>query len=84
MTGYLAMVSPGETDGTVIRWYLKTTEKRRDLIASASRRHVQFHRDDLPIPAAVRDAAQAAHRELSLNPNADVRHYATPQAEVTP
>ncbi|HEX3781726.1 MAG TPA: hypothetical protein VHX38_18845 [Pseudonocardiaceae bacterium] len=81
-TGILAFESRGESDGTVIRWYVETAPTRRNLIASASRRHVRFHRDD--IPARVRDAAHGAHRELAGNPNADIRHYLTPAAEVTP
>jgi hypothetical protein len=83
VNGVLVSGSPGETDGTVIRWYLKTTPNSRDLIASASRRHVRFHREDLPLPASVVDAARAAHRELHANPQADIRHYLTPRSEVT-
>jgi hypothetical protein len=29
------------------------------------------------VPPHVRDAAQAVHRALSQNPNADIRHYVT-------
>ena len=82
-TGVLALESRGESDGTVIRWYHATTSTRHDrvLIASASRSHVRFYRDELP--PRVFDNAHAAHRELHANPNADIRHYLTPQTEVT-
>jgi hypothetical protein len=76
MTGILAFESRGETDGTVIRWYIETTPTDRHLIASASRRHVRFHRDD--VPARVRGGRRARHRELLTNSNADIRHYLTP------
>jgi hypothetical protein len=77
----LTFESRGETDGTVIRWYLKTTPNERERIATASRWHVRFDRDD--IPARVFDNAHAAHRELHANPDADIRHYLTLAAEVT-
>lgn len=80
MNGVIAMESRGESDGTVIRWYLKTTPKDRVLIASASRNHVRFHRDELPW--GVFDNAHGAHRELHANPQADIHHYLT-QPEVT-
>ena len=71
----VSAITPTVMDGTVVRWY--ADEAGRTEIASASRNAVIFHIDG--VPAEVRDAAQAAHLELSRNRDADVRHYATHQ-----
>lgn len=72
----VSVITPTVQDGTVVRWYASLdAAEHHDEMASASRNAVEFYRDE--IPARVRDAAQAAHRELSGNPGADVRHYAT-------
>lgn len=60
--------------GQRVRWFAADGNHREQL-ATTSRDRVEFHRDD--IPAAVFDAAHAAHRELRRDRNADLRHYAT-------
>lgn len=80
MTDTIVTITPTIMDGTVLRWYPSLAAAEDDrAIASASRNKVEFYTDD--VPPRIRDAAQAAHRELSANRNADVRHYATHQHE---
>lgn len=72
----IVIATPTIMDGTTIRWYTdEATVERHDPVASASRNKVEFYQDD--VPAHVRDAAQAAGRELAKDRDADVRHYAT-------
>ena len=76
MSDHVCLVTPTVQDGTVVRWYASVdAAEHHDMIASASRSKVEFYREQ--VPARVRDAAQAAHRELSGNHNAGMRHYAT-------
>lgn len=82
MTDTVVTITPTIMDGTVLRWYPSLASAERDprfAIASASRNAVEFYTDN--VHPRIRDAAQAAHRELSANRNADVRHYATHQHE---
>lgn len=83
----ICTLTPTVQDGQVLRWYADETGQRE--IASASRNRVTYSVDAelregdasaaiaAEVPVDVRDAAQAAHRELSRNRDADVRHYAT-------
>lgn len=68
----VSVVTQTVLDGTVVRWYDGSEGVE---LASASRNGVLFHCDD--VPDRVRDNALGAHKELSRNRNADVRHYAT-------
>lgn len=73
---YVCVATPTVMDGTVVRWYADlAAHEQGNVIASASRNRVEFHRDE--VHPRIRDAVQAAHRELSGNRHADVRHYTT-------
>lgn len=83
LSDWVVTATPTIMDGTVVRWYASLdAAEHGDELASASRNRVEYLRDDLP--ARLRDAVEAAHRELSGNRNADIRHYLTPAPEVTP
>lgn len=73
----IAALTPTLMDGTVVRWYADPAGTIQ--LASASRNKVEYYADE--VPTDVRDAAQAAHRELARNRDADVRHYATHRRE---
>ena len=72
---YVCVATPTIMDGTVVRWYadLDGYECGAEL-ASASRNRVICEDGVHP---RIRDAAEAAHRELARNRAADVRHYTT-------
>lgn len=70
----ISAIYPTIMDGTVVRWFADPEGETQ--LASASRNAVVYA-TGLEVPADVKDAAQAAHRELARNRNADVRHYAT-------
>lgn len=73
---YVSIAFPTIMDGTVIRWYANLdAAEHGDPVASASRNRVEVYRDD--VHPRIRDAAEAAHRELAANRHADVRHYTT-------
>lgn len=70
----IVTVTPTVQDGTVVRWYSAKGDIPLAEIASASR-NMLLVLDETPVD--VRDAAEAAHRELSKKRDADMRHYAT-------
>lgn len=47
------------------------------LVATAGRNHVHYLVDVDQLPPGVRDAAEAVHRELMRDADADLRHYVT-------
>ena len=72
----ICLLTSGD-DGATLRWYADADAvERREELASASWQHLLLRGT---APAHVKDAAMAAHRELTANPVADVRHYVTHQ-----
>jgi hypothetical protein len=72
---FVCVATPTVMDGTVVRWYADlAAHERGEEVASASRNGVRLAEDVHP---RIRDAAEAAHRELARNRDADVRHYTT-------
>lgn len=73
---FVSLAFPTVMDGTVVRWYASLdAAEHHDPVASASRNKVEFYRET--VHARIRDAAEAAHRELAADRHADVRHYTT-------
>jgi hypothetical protein len=64
------------TDGPSIYWYEDDSPAFR-VLAVASALRCALAAPPVFVPPHVRDAAQAVHRTLSQNPNADIRHYVT-------
>jgi hypothetical protein len=64
-------------DGVGVRWW--THEVCGAPLATAFRNRLEYHADIAAIRPDVVDAAEAVHRELVRNADADLRHYITHQ-----
>lgn len=69
----IVTLTPTVLDGIVLRWY-PIEDAAGQPAVTVSRNRIEVNAD---VDLTVRENATAAFRELSRNPTADVRHYAT-------
>jgi hypothetical protein len=69
----IVTMTPTVLDGIVLRWYANEDPTGQPAV-TVSRNRIEVNAE---VDMTVRDNATAAFRELSRNPTADVRHYAT-------